>query len=81
MNLISINDTVIGGDLIDTVNARELHTFLGSKQEFANWIKNRIEQYGFNEGQDFTIDKIIIGRATRIDYHITLDMAKELSMV
>ena len=39
------NDT--NGDLIDTVNARELHSFLGSGQDFSDWIKNRIKQYGF----------------------------------
>ena len=39
MNLINIEQTSIGGDLIKTVNARELHDFLESKQEFANWIK------------------------------------------
>ena len=81
MNLINIEQTSIGGDLIKTVNARELHDFLESKQEFANWIKNRIKQYDFTDGQDFTIDKIIIGRTTQIDYYISLDMAKELSMV
>lgn len=27
------------------VNARELHAFLESKQEFAHWIRNRIEKY------------------------------------
>ena len=36
------------------VNARELHYFLESRQEFANWIKSRIEKYGFIENQDFT---------------------------
>lgn len=29
------------------VNARDLHIFLESKQQFADWIKNRIRQYGF----------------------------------
>ena len=33
------------------VNARELHAFLESKQEFANWIKGRIDKYGFVENQ------------------------------
>lgn len=37
----------------NTVNARDLYAFLGSKQRFADWIKNRIEQYGFLENQDF----------------------------
>ncbi|MEG1009854.1 MAG: antA/AntB antirepressor family protein [Clostridia bacterium] len=35
------------------VNARELHLKLGNKRQFANWIKQRIEQYDFLENQDF----------------------------
>jgi len=66
---------------IETVNARELYEFLESKQEFANWIKGRIEKFEFSEGNDFTVDKFINGRATQIDYYISIDMAKELSMV
>lgn len=81
VNLIAITTSNIGGELIETVNARELHEFLESRQEFSNWIKGRIRQYGFVEGVDFTIDKVIIGKATQIDYYITMDMAKELSMV
>lgn len=65
------------------MNARELHAFLESKQDFATWIKNRIEQYGFIENQDFVRfhKKMEANNATLIDYHIALDMAKELSMV
>jgi phage anti-repressor protein len=80
--LIKVESHLIGGQAgIRTVNARELHGFLGSKQEFSNWIKARIERYGFLADSDFTIDKVINGRVTRIDYHISLDMAKELAMV
>lgn len=68
------------------VNARELHEFLESKQEFTNWIKGRIEKYEFVEGEDFSsFDKNIKrdsgGGTRRIDYLITIDMAKELCMV
>jgi anti-repressor protein len=67
------------------VNARELHEWLGSGQEFTNWIKNRIQQYGFIESEDYTsFDNFIkreIGGTSRKEYIITLDMAKELSMV
>jgi anti-repressor protein len=76
-----ITQQTINKSPVQTVNARELHAHLESKQEFANWIKSRIEQYDFVEGVDFTVDKFINGRSTSIDYHITLDMAKELSMV
>ena len=81
MQLIQITPRQIAEQSIPTVNARELHSFVQSKQEFANWMKARIEKFGFIEGQDFTVDKFINGRATVIDYHLTIDMAKELAMV
>lgn len=67
------------------VNARELHSFLESKQEFANWIKGRIDKYGFIESQDyFSFDNIVKrenGATVRKEYVLSIDMAKELSMV
>jgi len=45
---------------ISTVNARELHQYLESKQDFSNWIKNRIKKYGFIEGQDYVNNKFIV---------------------
>ena len=83
--LISLTQSTINGELQQTVNARELHAFLQSKQDFSTWIKNRVEQYDFVENQDFVIfsensEKIQKGRPSK-DYYITLDMAKELAMV
>ena len=43
-DLIKIVNTKISDAEIKTVNARELHAFLESRQEFANWIKSRIER-------------------------------------
>lgn len=67
------------------VNARELHEFLESKQEFANWIKNRIKQYGFVENQDFEVFDNFVrnpqGGRPAVEYALSIDMAKELSMV
>ena len=37
------------------VSARDLHAFLESKRDFSNWIKDRIEKYGFIENQDFIL--------------------------
>jgi phage anti-repressor protein len=64
------------------VDARELHCFLESKQEFSNWIKSRIEKYDFEEDRDFTIilSKSSGGRPS-IEYALTIDTAKEFSMV
>lgn len=67
------------------VSARELHGFLEVKSRFAEWINRRIDEYGFINGQDFTSfseisEKPNGGRPT-MEYIISLDMAKELSMV
>ena len=82
--LISLTQSAINGELQQTVNARELHGFLESKQDFSTWIKNRIEQYDFVENQDFIKlhKKMELSKTGQmgIEYHITLDMAKELAM-
>lgn len=67
------------------VNARELHAFLESKQQFADWIKDRIEKFGFVENQDFEVFQNFMknpqgGRPSK-EYALSIDMAKELSMV
>ena len=69
---------------MNAVNARELWGKLGSKTQFADWIKSRIEKYDFVDGVDFIVQKILNGESRGfqpIDYFISLDMAKELSMV
>lgn len=67
------------------VNARELHAFLGNKRQFVDWIKQRIEQYGFIENQDYEVIHNFVknpngGRPSE-EYALSIDMAKELSMV
>ena len=83
--LIAISNSPINGGVTQTVNARELHAFLGSKRQFADWINERIQKYGFVENQDFVIfsqncEKPKGGRPAK-EFALTLDMAKELAMV
>ena len=64
------------------VSARELHLFLEVQSKFADWIKNRINEYGFIENQDYMVFAEIGensngGRSLK-EYALTLDMAKEL---
>ena len=42
--LIKTTGITLNGDKITAVNARDLWKFLESKQEFANWIKDRIRR-------------------------------------
>ena len=83
--LIKLQLQTINGNAVETVSARELHEFLGNGDMFANWIKHRVEKYGFVENQDFVSFLVATkkpngGRPSQ-EYFITLDMAKQLAMV
>lgn len=90
MQLIPVTDRLIGNRQVPTVNARELHEFLGNKTRFNDWIKNRINEYEFKENVDFVgfTENLVKpqnqenkgGRPTK-EYFVTLNMAKELAMV
>ena len=82
--LIKIYDEKkIGDDEVNTVDARELHIFIESKQDFSTWIKGRIKTYGFAEGIDFIKFHSFVESYSkpRTEYHLTIDMAKQLAMV
>ena len=85
--LIQVAERQIGDGAVQTVNARDLHAFLEVGKDFSTWIKGRIEQYGFVEHHDFvTFDAApqnggAGNRGHRVEYAISLDMAKELAMV
>ena len=54
-------------------------------KEFANWIKDQIESFGFIDGSDFEViaesgKNPLGGRPTK-EYMISISMAKELAMV
>lgn len=66
---------------VQTVNARELHEFLESGDRYDQWIKRRIEKYGFTNGQDFCTELCKTSGRPSTEYYISIDMAKELSMV
>ena len=81
-DLIKIQPQNIGGQTIETVNARELHAFLDVRTRYNDWIKNRIEQYGFCDGTDFlTLTENLVSGGFQKTHHIAIDMAKELAMV
>ncbi|MBE0582535.1 MAG: antA/AntB antirepressor family protein [Desulfofustis sp.] len=62
-----------------------MHAFLGVKQRFPDWIKCRINEYGFIIGSDFVVihsfQKNPDGGRPRTDYFLTVSMAKQLCMV
>ncbi|HEF9728331.1 TPA: antA/AntB antirepressor family protein [Campylobacter coli] len=80
MNITIYSNQNIGAE-INSVNARDLHEFLNSGQDYSEWIKNRINKYSFTENQDYIIELVYTKGRPRKEYYITLDMAKELCMV
>lgn len=87
--LIPVLSGTLNNQPVQLVDARLLHNFLESRQDFSNWIRNRICKYEFEEGTDYLANKIIVqfphrkGLRSRTvtEYQLTLDMAKELAMV
>jgi len=87
--LIPIVPTTLNGQPSQMVDARVLHGFLEVKRDFSNWIKGRIDEFGFEENQDYLLAKSGeqvphqggMRTVSRIDYFLTIDMAKELAMV
>jgi phage anti-repressor protein len=82
---IKIEDNILKNELTQTVNARELHEWLNSNRQFSNWITDKITAFGFKDNEDYLT--ILFNRKggkagkPRTEYYITIDMAKELSML
>lgn len=82
----------LNGTVQPLVNARDLHAFLQVGRDLTTWIESRIEKYGFVESEDFSrspnrgsgenqgLRRFMPG-ANRVDYWLSLDMAKELCMI
>ena len=80
-NLIPVFSGLIQNQQVQLCNARSLHAFLESKQQYSHWIKDRIADYGFQQNEDYLVITERTSGRPRKEYHITLDMGKELGMV
>lgn len=74
--------TITRDDGTIAVSGRELHDFLEVGKDFSTWFKDMAE-YGFEVGKDFSpiSGKTLNGGRPRIEYVMTLDMAKEVAMI
>lgn len=77
---------IVENEGIKTVNARELHEFLEVRTKFNDWLNQRVKKYDFIENVDFiaVTEKKVTAQGNKSEYksyHISIDMAKELSMV
>ena len=85
--LIPLQPQTINGNAVETVSARELHAFLEVGKDFSNWIKNRLETLGSIENEDYLVIQEVFakigekGGRPKIEYYLTLDVAKHLAMM
>lgn len=79
--LVRVTESIIGDEKVNSVDARELHEFLEVDTKFADWINRRIKEYEFTQDIDFVRILKIENSPPSKEYYVSLDMAKELSMV
>lgn len=83
MNQLIITTTNEQGNIV--VSGRDLHDFLDIKARYNDWFE-RMKKYGFEENIDYSsiTQKRVTAQGnetTYIDHAMTLDMAKEVSMI
>jgi len=88
--IIKIEKSKIGITEVNSVNARDVHEYLEIKTKFSMWISRAIEKYDFIENVDYIKSELplpkneqrdLSGLQGKIEYIVTLDMAKELAML
>lgn len=87
-NFPVISQSIVSGEIIPTVNARDLHAFLEVGKDFSDWIKAQVERGRLVEGRDFVTVEVYPqkgenskGGRPRLDYHLTLDAGKHVGMM
>lgn len=81
-SLIKITKSTIGAEVINSVNAREIHSYLEVKTAFTTWFNRTVEKYDFTLNEDFiSFLKESNGGRPQQEHIVSLDMAKELCLV
>lgn len=58
------------------VNARDMHHWLESKQDFSTWIKRRIVKYKFQENIDYLLHQVVEQGITGAKYKYDLPVER-----
>lgn len=83
--LITVSSLAIGSELTQTVNARELHSFLEVGKDFSSWIKVQIDRARLVENRDFIVftqkGENPNGGRPSSEYHLTIESGKHVAMM
>lgn len=87
---------ILNGNPQPAISSRWLHKNLGVKRQHTDWFRDRVNKYDFREGVDFMVvtctasqncdavkpqQKGLISGKNKIEYWMTLTMAKEFCML
>ncbi len=83
--LIAIQKSAIGEGTVNTVNARDLHSFLDVKRQFSKWIDDQVGRARLLEGRDFikVVEKDYLSKTgqTKTEYFLTIEAGKHIAML
>ena len=83
--LIRLHDKTLGGDVVQTVNSRELHEGLEITRDYTSWVKYQIQRAHLVEERDFTVftnfGENPGGGRPHQDYYFTLRSAQHVAMM
>lgn len=84
--LIPVFTATIGGIEHLVFNARDLHGFLGSRDKFADWIKDQFKRARLKEHRHYGVFRKIPKNSTKggrpgVEHHLTMDAAKHIAMI
>lgn len=86
--LPEIRPSSIGGEPVQTIDARDLHAFLEVSKDFSDWIKAQISRARLVENRDYVALRVfaqkgenLTGGRPRIEYALTLEAGKHIAMM
>lgn len=83
--IISIGSGKIGSETVQSVNARDIHSFLDVSKDFTSWMKTQVKRARLVEGRDFlkfTLKgELSATGQNRDEYHVTIEAGKHIAMI
>lgn len=89
-SLIPIFESTINNQVVQTVDARVMHGFLGVGKDFSDWIKAQVVRARLVENRDYvklpqkgevTNQQVTTSVGNRIDYHLTIRAATHVALI
>jgi phage anti-repressor protein len=81
--LIPFEQRLVGDTRIETVDARDVHAFLGISKDFTSWMKAQIKRAHLVENRDIVLftQKGEYGNRPTKEYFLTFEAAKHVAMM